>query len=263
MKIAILAAGDSKYFPVIIDKPKSLYHLNGEIQLRRVIETAKKFVVEEDIIIVAGYKANLMRKYVKENYPKIDFRVNERYKEPAVYSFRKAVDGIDDDVVFMFADESISEKNVRRISESKRSMSILCHDTFYYYSLGILKLSKKYIHIFDDDNYLSMEYMKDVYCFANNKKEYDGAFTIDSGICIGYMIIDIVRRIGKIQKVENPIETYKGEDIDFLHYCPEKEYIADLDSIRDTDEYKNNWLLRFYSDHISNRLRRIIELLKK
>ena len=58
MKIAILAAGTSKYFPIFIDKPKCLYHLNGEIQLKRVIEDAKQFVKDKDIIVVMANPKN-------------------------------------------------------------------------------------------------------------------------------------------------------------------------------------------------------------
>ena len=73
-----------------------------------------------------------------------------------------------------------------------------------------------------------MDAMKEIYCFANNKKEYDGNFTINSGICLGYIFIDLIRRIGKIKKIANPMTTYEGEDIDFLHFDPKEEYTEDL-----------------------------------
>lgn len=263
MKIAILAAGGSKYFPLFIDRPKCLYHLDGQVQLARVINVAKKFVAEEDIIVVGGYKYKYIEKYLKKNYPKVELRVNHRHEEPAIYSFRTAIEGIDDDMVFMFGDENISEKNVAKICESQRQMAIMCHDTYYYYSLGIMKLRKDNLQILNDNNYLSMEYMKKIYCFANNKKEYDGDFNINSGICIGYMMIDIVRRIGKIEKIENPHETYHGEDIDFIHFDPAKEYIPDIDHIFETDEYKNNILLKLYTRGFSDPLKKIISIIRR
>lgn len=260
MKIAILAAGGSKYFPLFIDRPKCLYHLDGEVQLARVINVAKKFVPEEDIIVVGGYKFRYMEKYLQENYPKVEFRVNYRHEEPAIYSFRTAIENVEDDVVFMFGDENISEKNVGKICQSKRQMAIMCHDTYYYYSLGIMKIRKDNLHMFNDDNYLSMDYMKEIYCYANKKDVYDGDFNINSGICIGYMMIDMVRRIGKIEVIENPHETYQGEDIDFIHFYPETEYIPDVDHFYDTDEYKNNILLKIYSRCISDQIKKIISL---
>lgn len=259
MKIAILAAGYSKYFPIFIDRPKCLYHLNGEIQLKRVIENAKKFVDDKDIIVVGGYKYKYIQKFLKDNYPEIDFRINSRYKEPAIYSFRTAIENVDDDVVFTFGDESISFKNIERIASSTRKLSILYHDNFYYYSLGIFKLRKDVLNILNNDKYLSMDEIKKIYKFANNGKEYDGSFSINSGICIGYTMIDIVTTIGNITKIENP-SGYTGEDIDFLHYDPKAEYIPDLDNIRDTDEYKNNALLRFYNNVFSRVIKKILRL---
>lgn len=257
MKIAILAAGSSKYFPLLIDKPKCLYHLNGMIQLQRVIEDAKQFVDEKDIIVVAGYKYKYVKNFLNEYYPFVKLKVNENYKSSAIYSFRKAVEGESDDIVFMLGDESISRHNIERIASSKRKMAILCHDDYYYYSVGILKLRKDIFKIIEDDKYLSMDAMKEIYCFANNKEVYDGDFTINSGICLGYIFIDLVRRVGGIEVIENPVTTYKGEDIDFIHFNPKEEYTPDLDYFSDTDEYKNSKALRFYSNQISDRLRHL------
>lgn len=261
MKIAILAAGTSLYFPLFIDKPKCLYSLNGKIQLQRVIEDAKQIVEEKDIIVVAGYKHKHIQKFLLQ-YPDIKLKINERYSEPAIYSFRTAIEGEEDDFVFMFGDESISLENVKKISSSDRKMALLTHDEYYYYSLGIFKLRADQLKIINDDKYLSMDNMKEIYCFANNKSEYDGTFNIYSGICIGYMIIDFVRRIGGIKKIENPVSTYKGTDIDFIHFNPKEEYIPDLDHFSDTDEYKNSLILRIYSK-FSDQVKRGLRLWKR
>ena len=101
------------------------------------------------------------------------------------------------------------------------------------------------------------EAMKEIYCFANDKEEYDGSFTINSGICLGYIFIDLVRRIGGIKKIENPVISYTGSDIDFIHFNPAEEYVPDLDYFSDTDEYKKSRLLRFYSDVISDNLKHL------
>lgn len=258
MKIAILAAGYSKYFPLFIDKPKCLYHLNGKIQLERVIEDALQFVPEKDIIVVGGYKYKYIERFLRK-YPQIDFRVNKKYMQPAVYSFRKAIEDIDDDIVFMFGDESISRENIKRISDSNKQLSLLYHDKFYYYSLGIMKFRKDVLQLLNDDYYLSIDFLRNVYPFANNGKEYDGSFSINSGICIGYMMIDLVRRIGNIERIEHP-SLYKGEEIDFFHYDPDTEYIPDLDTIYATDEYKKNFILKVYNKFFSNPLKKVLRL---
>lgn len=263
MKIAILAAGSSLYFPLFFDKPKCLYHFGGRVQLSRVIDVARKFVDEKDIIVLGGYKYKYIKKFLDKYYPDVEYRVNANYDGPAIYSFRKAIEDVQDDVIIMFGDENISEYNVRRIAESKRSLAVLCHDNYYYYSLGIMKICQEHLHYLFDDNYLSMDYMKKVYCFANNKEVYDGTFAICSGICIGYIMIDIIRKVGNIQKIENPVHYYKGDEIDFLHYNPEKEYIDDIDHYSNTDEYKQNWFMRFYSDCISDNIKRVVWKIKK
>lgn len=256
MKIAILAAGKSGLFPLFIDRPKCLYHLNGMIQLERVIEDAKQFVEEKDIIVVGGYKYRYIKRFLRK-YPQITLKINDRFRESAVFSFRKAIENEDDDMVFMLADESISRKNIKKICDSSRKLAILCHDSFYYYSVGILKLRKDVLPLIMDDKYLSMEAMKEIYCFANDKITYDGSFDINSGICLGYIFIDLVRRVGNIKKVENPHNMYFGEDVDFIHFNPQLEYYPDLDHIYDTDEYKSNPMLRFYSNYVSDSIRKI------
>lgn len=261
MKIAILAAGSSKYFPLFIDKPKCLYHLDGEVQLERVIKVALQNVEEKDIIVVGGYKYKFIEKYLNKHHPQIDFRVNYNYDGPAINSFRVAIENVKDDMVFMFGDENISSENVKRICDSKRDMSILCHDTYYYYALGIMKIRNDRLCLLNDDCYLSMDYMKEVYCFANKKSKYDGNFTIYSGVCIGYTMIDIIRKIGNIQVIENPMETYKGNEIDFIHF-DNNSYIPDIDHFYDTDEYKNSLLLKIYSKCFSDQVKRIIALIK-
>lgn len=257
MKIAILAAGVPKGFPVLFRKPKCLYHFGGQVQLERVISVALKFVDEKDIIIVTGYNHRLIKKYIKSKHPSIDLRINSRYKQSAVYSLRKAIEGVDDSVVFMLADENILEKNVKKICNSSRKMAILCEDKYYYYSVGIMKLNRDSIKLIEDDCYLSMDYMKKVYCFANNKETYDSCFHISSGVCLGYTTIDLVRRIGKITKIEDPATSYHGNDIDFIPYDWRNEYIKDVDSFVDTDEYKENKFFKFYYNVIYKTTRKI------
>lgn len=257
MKVAVLAAGDNrKYFPLFFNKPKCLYHQLGKVQIERVIDDVKKVVPEKDIIIVGGYKFKKLEKYIMSHHSDIVVKNNEKYLEPAIHSFRKAIEGESDDVVFMFGDESISVDNIKKIAASTRQLSILYHDKPYYYSLGIFKLRKDVIDIINDDSYLDFEYIKKIYKFANGK-DFEGGFLINSGICIGYMMIDMITRIGHINKIEHP-STYSGEEIDFYHYNPEIEYYPDLDNIKATDEYKKNLCLRLYNKLFSNPLKRLL-----
>ena len=118
-------------------------------------------------------KNKYIKNYLSKNYPEVELRVNEKFWGPAIHSFRVAIENIEDDVVFTFGDESISLRNIKRIADSDRKLSIMYHDTFYYYSLGIFKLRKDCLDIIRDNKYLDFEAIKEIYKFANNKNEYE------------------------------------------------------------------------------------------
>ena len=258
MKIIILAAGDSsRNFPLLFDKPKCLYHYLGSVQIDRPINLARQFCEDKDIYIVAGYKADKVIDYIKENFPSIRVLVNKRYKEPAIYSYRTALQLGQDDYVFLNADESVKPKNFEKVVKSQKKLALLSHDKYYYYSLGFFKIRRDAICIFDDDCDLSMDYMKNIYCFANQKTDYDGDFRINDGVCMGYSIIDFVRRIGEIDKIEDPRFLDDNPNVDFFNYDPKLDYVPDLDRYDLTDEYKNSFMKRFYSDCISNNIKRV------
>lgn len=263
MKVAIMAAGTSEYFPFIFDKPKCLYHVNGTIQLENVIDMAVKIVPEEDIIVVAGYKSRKLKKYLETVHPRIKCKINRKYNKQAIFSFRTAIENENDDILFVMADETIKIENARKLAESNKSLALLVHDEFYYFSVGILKIKSDKLHILEDNNYLSSEYMKKVYCFANNKQNNDGKFLMNSGICLGYIVIDLVRRIGGIDKVKHPSLYTDKLDVDFIHYCPQKDYINDLDIVEETDEYKTNPILRLYMKTISRPIKKVIRVIRR
>ena len=54
---------------------------------------------------MAGYKHQYVKEFLEVNYPEVEFRVNKKWDGPSVYSFREAIKGIDDDILFMFGDE--------------------------------------------------------------------------------------------------------------------------------------------------------------
>ena len=70
-KALILAAGlGTRLAPITNDRPKSLVPVNGKPILFKQIENLKQNGVY-DITIVSGYKANVLEKAVKEQYPEI------------------------------------------------------------------------------------------------------------------------------------------------------------------------------------------------
>lgn len=69
------------------------------------------------------------------------------------------IENINEDVVFLFTDERISIENIKKIISSKRKLSLLYHDKYYYY-LGIFKLRKDVLNIINDNKYLNYNFLK-------------------------------------------------------------------------------------------------------
>ena len=80
MKALILAAGlGSRLAPLTDDCPKSLVKVNGKSILIKQIENLKENGIE-DITIISGYKADILEKKIKEEYPEINIIHSEDYK---------------------------------------------------------------------------------------------------------------------------------------------------------------------------------------
>lgn len=79
MKALILAAGlGTRLRPLTDDKPKSMVEVNGKPILIKQIENLKSNGVQ-DIIVIAGYKSNMMISILKESFPTVKVVVNNDY----------------------------------------------------------------------------------------------------------------------------------------------------------------------------------------
>src|ERR1700674_1081135 len=119
MKAVILAAGANNprkfnnarevgiRFPVLA-KPKSLYSYHGKIQLQHLLEDLRQLGLEEKTRIVVGYKKEQIRAFVRDRGFKVELVENPRYHESALYSVIAGLQGVDEDVLLLFADERIS-----------------------------------------------------------------------------------------------------------------------------------------------------------
>lgn len=118
MKAIILAAGlGSRLAPLTDSSPKSLLTVGGTPILKRQIDSILTSGIS-DIVVVTGYKAEMIKDFISENYPQIsvEYIYNENYNSTnTAYSLwltRDSVTGhelvkFDADVVF---DQEILEK---------------------------------------------------------------------------------------------------------------------------------------------------------
>ena len=92
MKVIILAAGiGNRLGKYTNDNPKSLLEFDGKSLLKRHIEILKELYVEE-IVIITGYKSEMIVEHLNDASIPIRFIFNERYAEGSIISLGCAYD---------------------------------------------------------------------------------------------------------------------------------------------------------------------------
>lgn len=100
MKAIILTAGvGSRIRPLTDNTPKCLLQVAGQPILKRMIDNLKAVGLNE-FIVITGYMADTVQKYIKDNYPDLNvtFIHNDRYEETNTgYSLFLTRDAVGDD----------------------------------------------------------------------------------------------------------------------------------------------------------------------
>lgn len=119
MKALILAAGlGTRLAPLTDDRPKSLVEVNGKAILLKQIENLHNNGIN-DIIIISGYKSEILENKVKSLYPEIKIINSKDYKTTNnMYSAYLAHDELkNNDFLMMnadvFYDESVIEELIK------------------------------------------------------------------------------------------------------------------------------------------------------
>ena len=83
MKAIILAAGlGSRLRPITDNLPKCMVPVNGQpIINKQISNLLENGFQEEDIIVVGGYKSEILEEYLKNNFRKVKYINNTRYAE--------------------------------------------------------------------------------------------------------------------------------------------------------------------------------------
>ena len=119
MKVVLLAAGKSQRIFKKINKNKCLLKINKNTIIENSInEILKAKVKLKDIIVVLGFKPNLIKKKLKR-YKKIKFILNKKYNSSEMlYSLIFALSKYDSDIIFAYTDIIFSHKTINKIIKS-------------------------------------------------------------------------------------------------------------------------------------------------
>ncbi len=122
MQSVILAAGSStRTFPLTLTRPKPLLKAANKTILEYNLEALKE--VSGEIIIVVGYKKEMMEKFVKENCKNLNIKLIEQKEQlgtgHAVSILEKHINGR---FLLLMGDNIYSKQDIKEVSKHKYSI---------------------------------------------------------------------------------------------------------------------------------------------
>lgn len=115
MKAIILAAGlGSRLRPITDEKPKCMVPVNEEpIIHKQISNLLDNGIKENDIIVVGGYKAEILEEYLKNTFPIVKMIHNSRYAETNnMYSLYLAMKEVGDSAFLLMNADVFFDGNV-------------------------------------------------------------------------------------------------------------------------------------------------------
>lgn len=150
MKALILAAGlGTRLAPLTDERPKSLVEVNGKAILMKQISNLKENGID-DIIIISGYKADILKKKVTEKYPDVKIIHSKDYDTTNnMYSAYLAKDEINNEAFLMMnADVFFDSSVIKKLLEFKCENAIVTDIGRYMEeSMKVIKKDGKLIKI--------------------------------------------------------------------------------------------------------------------
>jgi len=138
MKVIILAAGiGSRLRPLTNEIPKALVKIQGKPILEHQISNyLKAGLKEEDIYVVIGYKNELIEKFIKSKYPKVNIIYNKEYETTNnMYSLYLALKNLDinsnENIIVNNGDCIYEFDIIKKIISSNGTDLIACDRSIY------------------------------------------------------------------------------------------------------------------------------------
>jgi dTDP-glucose pyrophosphorylase len=124
MQAVILAAGKStRTYPLTLTKPKPLLKVADKTILEWNLEALKG--IADEIIIVVGYKKNMIKKFVKKNYPKLKIKFVEQKEQlgtgHAVSILKPYITGR---FILMMGDNIYTKGDMKKIAKHRYSILV-------------------------------------------------------------------------------------------------------------------------------------------
>lgn len=124
MQAVILAAGKStRTYPLTLTKPKPLLKVANKTILEYNIEAIKDIV--EDIIIIVGYKKNMIKKFIQKKYPRLKIKLIEQKQQlgtgHAVSILKRHIKGR---FILLMGDNIHSKQDVNKVSKYQYSILV-------------------------------------------------------------------------------------------------------------------------------------------
>ena len=132
MKAIILAAGiGNRLGKHSNNKPKGLLEFNGKSLLQRHIEILKAKNIS-DIIIVTGFKSEMIVEHLDDSPIPIHYVINERYTEGSIISLGCAREILlkESEIILMDADVLYDDEIISRLINSKFKNCLLLDRNF-------------------------------------------------------------------------------------------------------------------------------------
>ena len=131
MQVVILAAGSGKRLKYLTkDVPKPMVEINNKPLIGYTLEILFKIKEVNEVIIVTGYRHEIIESYVKsvfhDNISKVKFVHNEDFFKGSVITIRKAKDFINDTFLITNADHIFPLSLLSKIVKEKEDVTIGC-----------------------------------------------------------------------------------------------------------------------------------------
>lgn len=124
MQAVILAAGSStRTYPLTLTKPKPLLKIANKTILEYNLEAIKDVV--DEIIIVIGYKKNMLRKFIIKKYPKLKIKFIEQKEQLGTgHAVSILKNHIKNRFILLMGDNIYSKKDVTEIAKHQYSILV-------------------------------------------------------------------------------------------------------------------------------------------